>query len=117
MIYLANPSKKKVESLIYNFFDLLDKTGSNTKKYKEKFSKMSEEQFHKYMKEFLSDNDRNFYLEIKPFEVEPSLKDIKNALDYINAPLEEYVYMPYINGDKENPVRSIVKCPTGLKVA
>lgn len=92
----------------------MDITGMNTKKYKNKFSKMSDDEFHRYMRKFLSDDDANFYLEIKPFENEPKLEDIKNTADFLKVPLEEYVYMPYINGDTENPIRSVTKCPTGL---
>lgn len=113
---MANPSRKQVEEKIYKFFDIMDKTGLNTKKYKAKFSKMTDEQFHKYMIKFLKDDDLNFYYEIKAFENEPSLQDIKKAADFLKVPLEEYVYMPYINGDKENPIRSVTKCPTGLSV-
>lgn len=110
---MANPNRKQVEEKIYKFFDIMDKTGLNTKKYKAKFSKMTDDQFHKYMINFLKDDDANFYYEIKAFENEPSLQDIKKASDFLKVPLEEYVYMPYINGDNQNPIRSVTKCPTG----
>lgn len=104
--------RKKVESLIYSIFDTLDKSGRNTKFYKDMFGKMSDPQFHNFMKKFLKDDTENFYLEIEPFN-EPSLDDIEKAAKILNVPLEEYVYLPFESENKDNPIRTVQKVPVG----
>lgn len=111
---MADTKRKKAEKLIYDVMNALDNTGMNAKKYADKFKKMNDSQFNTYMKKFLEDEDSNFYLEIKTFENEPKIQDIKKAADILKVELDEYVYMPYINGNTENPIRSVTKCPTGL---
>ena len=63
-----NPKRQKIEETVYHTFDLLDKTGTNTRFYKELFGNMTDAQFDAYMKEFLKDDTANFYLEIEPFK-------------------------------------------------
>jgi len=109
----VDAKRKKVEELIYGVFDRLDKSGKNTAYYKELFKGMSDQSFHAMMKKFLKDKDENFYLEIVPFENEPTLPDIKSAANFINVPLEEYVYLPFESPDKDDPIRTAVKVPVG----
>ena len=113
-----NPKRKKIEETIYHTFDLLDKTGTNTKFYKELFGAMSDAQFDSYMKEFFKDSTANFYLEIEPFKPgrEPSIEDIKAAADYLEVPLTENLWMPYANPNGE-PLRTTHPVPVGLRLA
>jgi hypothetical protein len=108
-----NSKRKQVEELIYKVIGILDKSGENLKRYKSVFSGMTDEAFDKTMKKFLADDTENFYLEIVPFESEPKMEDIKEAADYLKVPLEEYVYMPYINNDAEDPIRTAYPVPVG----
>lgn len=108
----ANSKRKQIESMIYDFFSTIDITGANTKKYKEMFSKMSDEQFNKYMKKFLYDDSQNFYLEVLPNKNEPTLKLIKKCADKLGIPLDEYVYYRH-DGDKDKPIRTSYKVPVG----
>lgn len=109
-----NPSKrKKIEETIYKTFEKLDKSGLNTKKYQEKFKSMSNDAFEKYMKVFLNDKKRNFYLEVLPNKNAPKIKDVKEALDYIGVPFSEYVYYRH-DGNKDDPIRTRYKVPVLL---
>jgi hypothetical protein len=47
---ISSNKRKKMEKLIYDFFDAFDKSGTNTKKYKDLFSPMSDAQFDNYFK-------------------------------------------------------------------
>lgn len=107
-----NQKRKMIEDKIYLFFNTIDITGKNTAKYKEFFSKMSDEQFNKYMKKFLNDDNLNFYLEVLPNKNEPTLKLIKKCADLIKVPLDEYVYYRH-DGDKDKPLRTAYRVPTG----
>jgi hypothetical protein len=104
--------RKKIETLIYGTASRFDKSGRNTKKFKEFFGKMSDEQFTKWANKFFKDDEENFYFEVLPYKNEPILKDIQEAANYLGIELEEYIY--YRSGDdKDNPVRSAYKVPTG----
>lgn len=111
----VNDIKKKrneIERYVFKFFDILDPTGINTKAYKEKFAKMSDVDFKKYMDWFLANEDENFYLQSMAFENESTLRDIKNAAEFLGVPLEEYIY--YKNeGDEDNPIRTKYPVPVG----
>jgi hypothetical protein len=89
-----------------------DKTGANTKKFKEFFGKMSDSDFTKWANKFFKDDDENFYFEILPYKNEPLLEDLKECGDYLNCPLDEYVYMKH-DGNKDHPIRSAHKVPVG----
>jgi len=106
-----NTKREKIEKLIYKIMDTVDKTKENTKKYKEKFNTMSDDQFNNYMEKFLNDPKENFYVEILPFKSEPHINDIKKGLDILKIPADEYVYFRHM-GNKE-PVRTAQKVPVG----
>lgn len=88
-------TRKKIETLIYEFFDALDKTHMNTDKYKEEFSKMNNEQFLKHIsKKF----PYRFYH--VPFKNTPSMNDIVKSLNVLGVPLLEKVTLPYLYKDE-----------------
>lgn len=91
-----NAKRKKAEELIYSIMDTMDKTGMNTAYYKEKFNKMTDEQFQKWAAKPLP-----IRFHTKPFEVEPSMSDIEDSLNKLNTPLLEKVALPYLYVNKE----------------
>lgn len=105
-------TRKKMENLIYGVLDRLDKTGLNTKKYRDQFRKMNDKAFSDYMTKFLKNPDTNFRIEVLPFKNEPEFSDIESAAKFLGIPLEEYVYWhdETANG---KPVRSYTKVPVG----
>lgn len=102
--------RKQITDLIVKAFNLLDRTGENAKKYIEEVGKLNDEQWDKYMKSFLKDNEDNFYLEILPNKNEPTLEDLQKAGKALNIPLDEYIYY---RDNEGNPVRSAAKVPVG----
>ena len=86
-----NPKRKKAEELIYKTMDTLDKTGMNTAYYKEKFSKMSNDQFKKFVSLRFP-----YRFHITPFEIEPTMTEIDKALKILNVPMLEKVALPYL---------------------
>jgi GNAT superfamily N-acetyltransferase len=105
--------RKKVEELILKTFSLIDPTGSNTKKQKDFFKSMNDKQFDTWFKDFAKNPKDNFYMELVPYKNEPTLKEIKDAADFLKVPLEEYVYFRH-DGNKENPIRTRDKVPVGF---
>lgn len=94
--------RQEVEILVYKVMDALDPTGTNSTHYKEKFSNMSDAQFTKFLKTTFP-----FRFYSKPFEIEPTMTNIKKAADVLGIPLTEKVSLPYLYKDKDgNPVMS-----------
>ena len=60
--------RKKFMDHLLKVMNLLDPTGQNAKNYQEKFEKMSDSQFDKYIRSFFKDEKQNFYLEIVEYE-------------------------------------------------
>ena len=96
------PQRKKAEELIYKVLDKLDKKEYNSSYYKALFAKMSDAEFLKFCKRPLP-----FRFHTKPFEIEPKMYEIEEALKVLGVPLLEKVALPYLYMDKDgNPVWS-----------
>lgn len=105
--------RKNMESLIYKFFTAIDKSGVNTKHYKDIFEPMSDNAFNSYFRDFFANDDKYLILTIVDYERTIKIPDIEKAAKVLNIPLYEYVYMPHINHDKERPVVTIRPVPVG----
>jgi len=107
--------RKKIEGLVIDTLEKMDKSGYNGNRYKDFFKSMSDAQFTKFMKDFLGDESQNFYLEVIPFEKgkEPLFEDVQSAAKYLGVPLNEYMYLPFANPDGE-PLRTAQPVPVGL---
>lgn len=110
---MAVANRKQMEQLIYDTFDALDPSGNNTAKYQQLFDEMDEKTFEKFMKDFLSNDDENFTLDIVEFEHSLQLDHCEAAAKVLNIPLMEYVYMPHLTMDKDNVVVSKQRCLVG----
>ena len=96
------PQRKQAEALIYEVMDKLDPKEYNSSYYKNIFAKMDDAQFMKFCKRNLP-----FRFHTKPFEVEPKMYDIEEALKVLDVPLLEKVALPYLYIDKNgNPAWS-----------
>lgn len=101
--------RKEAQDIVYKVMDALDPTGANSKKYKKMFGAMSNDEFTKFMKAMWEDDTLNFTLDIVGFERELTLEQVENAAKIIGVPLEEYVMLPFLNNDIENPI--VTKVP------
>jgi len=97
----SNSKRKKIESHILTTMSKLDKTGTNTEFYKNAFKEMTDQQFDKWVRKLIDDPEENLYMEILPYKNEPTLKDIKDGLDYLKVPTNEYVYFRHDENGKE----------------
>lgn len=100
---LDNKTRAKIESLIYKTMDILDKTKTNSDYYKEKFARMNNDQFYKFIS--LDYPYRFYYI---PFKTEPTLPDIKEACEFLGVPFIEKINMPFMYKNKDGvPVKSL----------
>lgn len=94
--------RKEVEELVYKVMDILDPTKQNSQFYKAKFAKMNDKQFIKFFSQ-----DFPLKFQIRLFEIEPTMKQISDALDYIHIPMIEQMNLPFEYRDKNGtPVKS-----------
>jgi len=95
-------ARKEVEELIYKTLDAVDPSEQNSSFYKEKFAKMNDDEFMQFFKQ-----DFSVKFQMKLFEIEPKMGQIKKALDILNVPLMEKLNMPFIYRNKQGvPVKS-----------
>lgn len=104
------------EKMVYGVMDRLDPSGTNTKRYKKLFSTMSDSKFENFMRCMFDDDNMNFTLEVKDFERELTIAQIKAAANFLNIPLEEYVILPHITMDQEHPEVTKEKCLVGYRI-
>lgn len=107
---MAVTNREYIEKLIYDVYDQLDPSGTNTEKMKSLFQPMSDQQFEKYMKDFLKDDNENFVLDIVEFEHDLKMDYCEKAAKVLGIPLMEYVYMPHLTMDKSKVIVSKEKC-------
>lgn len=94
--------RKEVEELVYKVMDILDPTQQNSQFYKAKFAKMNDKQFIKFFSQ-----DFPLKFQIRLFEIEPTMKQISDALDYIHIPMIEQMNLPFEYRAKDGtPVKS-----------
>ena len=110
---LNKSKRKQMEETIYEFFKILEPSKVNYEYYHNLFSKMSDNEFDKYLLDIFNDDDAYIIAHISDYEYSLNIKDINKALDYLGIPLMEYVAKPYENMDKENPIVSVSKVPVG----
>lgn len=97
---MTNKLRADCEKLIYQVFDAIDPSKTNSEHYKQVFSKMSNEQFKKYISQKFP-----YRLHVRPFEIEPKMADAKKALDILGVPLLEKITEPFVyTDDKGRPV-------------
>lgn len=100
-----NKKRQQAEELVYQVMDKLDKTKTNSTKYREIFANMDDKQFEEFlMKKF------PFKFYYKPFEIEPKLVDVVNALKVMGVPLAEKVKLNYLYKNKDGQAVSSIPC-------
>ena len=110
---MAVANRQYIEKLIYDTFDAIDPSGTNSNKYKILFSSMSDAEFEKYMKNFLKDDNEQFILDIVEYEHDLKMEYCENCAKVLGIPLMEYVYMPHLTMDKKHVIVSKEKCLVG----
>lgn len=105
--------RKKMEDLIYSVFDALDETKTNSNKYREMFSKMSDKEFDDFFKKFFENEDEYLILDVVDYERDLRIEHVENAAKILGVPLFEKVALPFINKDTKNPVITKYEVPVG----
>ena len=97
-------NRKDIEDLVYKVFDALDPSGMNTAKYKRILTAMSEEEFAKWLKEFLEDSNEQFCYDLVEFQTKLDFNTVEKAAKVLDVPLMEYLYLPHLTRDPNNVI-------------
>jgi hypothetical protein len=99
---ISKQKRNQIEALIYQVFDTIDKSGTNSDYYKRLFADMSDNDFYKFLQRRLP---FRFHTEI--FKVEPKMYDIFDAFKLLNKPLLEKVNVPHVfTNDEGIPIQT-----------
>lgn len=98
-------TREDIEIFFCEFFDALDKTGSNTEYWKDKFAHMSDYQFEQWLK-------RKYPLTMqhREFEIVPVFSDYEDAAKVIGIPLLEKICTPYLYTNKNGVPVNTKEC-------
>lgn len=110
---ITKAKRNKMESLIYDVFTALDPSGANTANYRNMFKEMSDTQFDMFFKKMFESDIEFLTLDIIDYEIDLKIEDVEKAADILGIPLMEYVALPFVNMDQDNPVVTKEKCFVG----
>lgn len=102
---MTKQQRQQIETLIISSMDILDKSGTNSDYYKNLFAQMSDTQFEKLISKRFP-----FKFQYKPSVVEPSMDDVKEALNYIGVPLMEKITEPNVYKNKDGVPVNTKEC-------
>lgn len=88
--------RAKAEELIYKVMDALDKTGSMSIYYAEKFKPMDDKEFLKYISKKFP-----YRFQTRIFKIEPTFVEIEKAAKVLGVPLMEKVSTPDLYKNKD----------------
>lgn len=103
------PKRQKIEALLDGVLKRIDTSGVNANKYKAMFAKMSDQQFTKWINDFLKDDKSNIRLDIEEFGNDNrklKYENVEAAAKFLGVPIFEYVYIPHVSADPNRPVRT-----------
>lgn len=95
-------TRQEIEQMVYELFDIIDKTGTNTAYYRDLFSKMDNKDFYKFLERRLP-----FRFHQDAFKIEPKMYEIVDGFKFMKVPLVEQVNLPHVYKDANGvPVKS-----------
>jgi hypothetical protein len=107
------PAKReRIVELVVNFMNAMDATGKNGARYARELGSLSDGELGEMLERMRASDEEHFYLEVTPFNNEPSLEQIEAAAEMVGVKLHEYVYFRH-DGTKDDPVRTRFRVPVG----
>lgn len=110
---MTRDKRKKMETLIYNFFAAIDPSKVNADNYRSFFAKMSDKEFDKFFDKLFESKSPYLPLDVVIFERDLHMENIEKASKLLDIPLYEHVVIPSLSSDKENPTVTPYPVPVG----
>jgi hypothetical protein len=102
-----------MEKYIYDVFDRLDPTHTNTDFYRSFFSKMTDKEFDSFFQKLFADKNGFLTWHITPYENDMEMENIEKAAKFMGVALWDYVVWPYGIGEDNKPIVTPFKVPIG----
>lgn len=109
----TNKARAEFMADLDKLFNALDPTGTNTKYYHDKWDKVSDAEFDKWVKWLDSALENNFYWEIDEYERPAKIEYIMDAAKKFGINLFERVCIRHINGEKGPDIVTPDPVPVG----
>jgi hypothetical protein len=109
---MKQSSRDKIRRLIYDFLTIVDVNSKfkNRKYYEDMFNRMTDEEFDKWASNMGNSMEDTINVRQLPWE-SVTLKQIRDAADFLNVPLEEYIYYRHMVDGVD--IRTKYKVPVG----
>lgn len=101
--------RRDLESELYEFLDDMDPSGKNTERMKRMLSKMDDKKFYRYFDEFFNNDDKYITVAYEPMNNPVTIQFAQKIANKHKIPLYEEIYKPYLNGNVEDPPRTVHK--------
>ena len=108
---LKHSARVEMEKFIYDVFDRLDPTKTNTNFYKAFFSKMTDKEFDSFFDTFFKDENAFLTWNIESFKNDVTIDNIENAAKFMKVPLFEHVI--YYGENDSKPLVTPYPVPVG----
>lgn len=111
---MITPEKrKKMEDLIFGFYESIDKTGRNKEKWENYFHSLTDAQFDRFFKDFFANPNQYLTLDIVDYEIDLRMEDIERAAKFLKVPLFEHVAFKHYTMDKDRVLVTKQPVPVG----
>lgn len=94
-IKIPKMSVAQAKKFIYGFYDVIDRTGTNTKMAKERYNDLSDKAFADIV------GYGHFPVITKPYEIEPTIEDAVAAVEYVGEKSSSKITLPFMYIDEE----------------
>lgn len=105
--------RKKMEDMIYTFFNLFDPSGRNTEYYKAKFDNMNDTEFDKFFDTLFKQENPYLTATMVDYENPVEMKNLEKVSEHIKVPIFEKVVIPYGSPNPDNPIITKHECLVG----
>ena len=102
---MTKKERDEIEELVISSMEVLDKSKTNSEYYKDLFSRMSDSQFTSFISKKLP-----FEFHYVPSVTEPTMDEVKAALDFIEVPLNEKLNMKWVYENKKGEAVQSKEC-------
>jgi len=109
-------TRTNIEKEIYELFDDLDPSGRNTARMKDLFKSMDDKRFYRYMDSFFNDPEQNFTCSYIPCDNPVTIEFIEKVANKHDIKIYEYMYMPYMAENPDDPNGRIPITPNPVMV-
>ena len=110
---ITKKTRKEMEDLIYRFFNSIDPSGNNLKRYKKLIGDMDDKEFDSFFAKLFDDPKSYLILDMVSYEYEPTIEAAEATAEWMGVQLYDYLACPHMSKDPNRPFVTMRKVPIG----